>query len=141
MRPMEKRSAKPRAQPERREGIRDFLENLRGAHGWAWLSLALLVIVCWTFGSAINNDFIGFDDPDYVTANGHVQQGLSAQSLAWAFSNSDSANWHPLTWISHMVDCQLFDAQAWGHHLTSIFLHALNTVLLFLVLIALTGTT
>src|SRR4051794_11643270 len=83
------------------DAIRESPFNINSVHAQAWLAFALFVLVCWTFGPVIYNDFIGFDDPDYVIANGHVQQGLSLQNLAWAFSNTESANWHPLTWLSH----------------------------------------
>src|SRR2546421_4857587 len=110
----------------------------KGALRWQ-LSALLFALVLWAFGPTLHNDFIGFDDPDYVTANGHVQQGLSWENLGWAFSTSEAANWHPLTWLSHSLDCQLFGLQPWGHHLTSLLLHALNTVLVFLVLSRMTA--
>lgn len=80
------------------------------------------------------NDFVQYDDQDYVTANSHVQQGLTWDGTLWAFQTSHSANWHPVTWLSHMLDCQLFGLRPAGHHLTNVLLHILNTVLLFLVL-------
>jgi tetratricopeptide (TPR) repeat protein len=98
------------------------------------LCLSLLVLVLGTFFSALRNDFVRFDDPDYVTANVHVRDGLSWKSVMWAFRSTAAANWHPLTWLSHMLDCQLFGLAPWGHHLTSILLHAVNTILVFLVL-------
>ena len=76
----------------------------------------------------------GYDDPDYVTENGHVQAGLTWKGLQWAFRSTEAANWHPLTRLSHMLDCELFGLAPWGHHLTSILLHALNATLLFMVL-------
>jgi tetratricopeptide (TPR) repeat protein len=76
----------------------------------------------------------------YVTGNSHVQQGLSWKNVEWAFSNSDGGNWHPITWFSHMVDCQLFGLAPWGHHFVSVLFHGLNAVLVFLVLRSLTGT-
>jgi len=105
------------------------------------LCLLLFGLVWLAFGPAIDNDFIGFDDPDYVTANSHVQHGLSWQNLKWALSTSEAANWHPLTWLSHLLDYQCFGLEAWGHHLTSILLHAANAILLFLVLKRMTGAT
>jgi protein O-mannosyl-transferase len=79
------------------------------------------------------------DDPAYVTGNRQVQQGLTSSSLRWALSVGPAANWHPLTWLSHMVDCQLYGLNPAGHHLTSILLHATNAVLLFLCLTRMTG--
>ena len=103
------------------------------------LSLALLALVLWAFLPTVDNDFVTYDDPDYVTSQVMVQRGLSWEGVAWAFSTTDAANWHPLTWLSHMLDCQLFGPNAAGHHLTSLLLHALNTLLVFLILRAMTG--
>lgn len=103
------------------------------------LSLLLVGATLWTFLPAIDNGFVNYDDPDYVTANPHVRQGLSWQSAHWAFVASRAANWHPLTWLSHQLDWELYAGAAWGHHLTSLLLHALNAVLLFVVLNRLTG--
>jgi tetratricopeptide (TPR) repeat protein len=87
----------------------------------------------------LQNGFVNYDDPAYVTANWHVQQGLTLRSLAWAFTSTAEANWHPLTWISHMLDVRLFGLRPAGHHAQSIFWHALNVVLLFLLLARATG--
>src|SRR6266446_5335633 len=103
------------------------------------LCCLLMVSVIAVFESSLRNDFVNYDDPDYVTENDHVQQGLSWEGVRWAFSTTDASNWHPLTWLSHMADCQMFGLHSWGHHLTSIILHALNTCLLFLLLRRMTG--
>jgi len=103
------------------------------------LSLSLFLLVVGTFFPAVHNDFVGFDDPDYVTANLHVQRGWTWETVSWAFRSTAACNWHPLTWLSHMLDVQLFGLQPWGHHLTSILLHAINTVLVFLVFKRMTG--
>ena len=103
------------------------------------LSLVLLAAVLITFLPAISNDFVGYDDPVYVTANSHVQQGLTWRGVAWAFTTFHAGNWHPLTWLSHMLDCQWFGLQAWGHHLVNIVLHAITVVLCFLSLRRMTG--
>jgi hypothetical protein len=103
------------------------------------LGMLLCGLVLWTFWPATHNNFINYDDPDHVTDNGFVQGGLSWQGIGWAFRSTDFANWHPLTWLSHMLDCQLFGLQPWGHHLTSIVLHALNAVLAFVLLREMTG--
>jgi len=105
---------------------------------WA---LALLALTLWAFLPGVDNDFVRFDDLDYVMRNHTVQQGLSWHGVFWAFSSTSVANWHPLTWLSHMLDCQLFGLSPVGHHLTSILLHALNTLLVFVVLRSLTGST
>jgi tetratricopeptide (TPR) repeat protein len=81
-----------------------------------------------------NFDFVDFDDGDYVSANPHVLNGLTADSVFWAFTTDHSANWHPLTWLSLMLDRQLFGPGPAGFHLTNLFFHIANTLLLFLVL-------
>jgi Tfp pilus assembly protein PilF len=101
----------------------------------------LFGLILGTFLPALSNGFVGFDDPDYVTENGHVQAGLTWESVHWAFRSAQAANWHPVTWLSHMLDCQLFGLAPWGHHLTSILLHAVNATLLFWVLRQMTGAT
>lgn len=111
----------------------------RWRRGILFLHAALLVLVLGVFLPAVDNDFIGFDDPDYVTGNAMVQQGLTAQSVAWAFAATEASNWHPLTWLSHMLDAQLFGLNPAGHHLTSIVLHGVNALLVFALLHAMTG--
>ena len=98
------------------------------AAGLAALTVAL-------FATLRTAGFIGLDDPGYVPANPHVTAGLTASSFAWAWSTAGyAANWHPLTWLSHMLDVEMFGLWPGGHHLTSVVLHALNTSLLFLLL-------
>ena len=103
--------------------------------------ILLFGLVVWTFLPAIHNEFINYDDNLYVTANGHVQQGLSLSNIGWAFGSVDASNWHPLTWLSHMADCEFFGLNPQGHHFTSVLLHAINAVLLFLTLRRMTGAT
>ena len=92
---------------------------------------ALTLAAYWP---VFHNDFIRLDDPDYVTENGPVLAGLNWHSAVWAFCASHSSNWHPLTWLSHMLDVQLFALNATGHHLTSLLFHLANTSLLFIAL-------
>ena len=106
----------------------------------AWLlALLLALMTIATYWPATHHDFVNYDDNIYVTSNVHVQNGLTVESIKWAFLNPVSANWHPVTMLSHMLDCQLFGLEPWGHHLTSLLLHALNTVLVFLLLRSMTG--
>jgi tetratricopeptide (TPR) repeat protein len=105
------------------------------------VGVLLFGLVVATFLPALSNGFVGFDDPDYVTENSHVRGGLTWENVQWAFRSAAAANWHPVTWLSHMLDCDLFGLAAWGHHLTSILLHAINATLLFVVLRYLTGAT
>ena len=101
------------------------------------MSLALVTIVL--YWPATGAGFVNFDDEFYVTANARVQSGVTLEGIKWAFVNPVCYMWHPLTVLSHMVDCQLFGLKPWGHHLTSVLLHALNSVLVFLLLRRLTG--
>lgn len=103
------------------------------------ISLLLFLGTLALYYPALQNGFVNYDDPAYVTANWHVQQGLTARNLAWAFATTSVVNWHPLTWISHMLDVQLFGLRSAGHHAQSIFWHAVNVVLLFLLLAKATG--
>ena len=103
------------------------------------LCLGLLLLVLFTFYPVLNNGFIFIDDPYYVTANPHVQSGLTWANIKWAMTASFAANWHPLTWISHMLDCQWYGLNPRGHHLTNLLFHAANTVMLFLMLAEMTG--
>jgi len=103
---------------------------------------ALLVLVTLAlYWPVTGHDFVNLDDPEYVTANVHVQGGLTWESVEWACSNTVCCNWHPLTVWSHMLDCQLFGLKPWGHHLTSVLLHALNAALVFALLQLMTGST
>jgi tetratricopeptide (TPR) repeat protein len=99
-----------------------------------------LVLVTFAIYAPVRGyPFTGYDDLDYVTRNTTVQAGLTAAGLKWAFIGSHASNWHPLTWLSHMADCQFFGLNAGAHHLVNVALHALNSLLLFLLLRCLTG--
>lgn len=104
-----------------------------------WASLMLLLATLAVYWPVLNCDFVNYDDNKYVTENPHVQSGLTLESLRWACTTSYAANWHPLTWLSHMVDCQRFGLKARGHHLTNLVFHLCNTLLLFGVLRRMTG--
>jgi len=99
----------------------------------------LFLAVAAVFMPAVTHPFITYDDPVYVTGNAHVKGGLSWVDVGWALQSKEASNWHPLTWISHMVDYEMFGMEPWGHHLTSVLLHALNAALLFLALRKMTG--
>jgi protein O-mannosyl-transferase len=98
------------------------------------VAMALAIATLALYQHALQNSFTGYDDPAYVTRNLHVQRGLAGASIAWAFTSTAEANWHPITWLSHMADVQLFGARAAGHHFTNILLHTINVVLFFLLL-------
>lgn len=99
----------------------------------------LVLLILGTYWSVTTHDFVDYDDGDYVTANPHVQAGLSWEGVKWAFTTGHASNWHPLTWLSHQLDVSLFGLKAGGHHLMSLLIHCANAVLVFLVLRMLTG--
>jgi protein O-mannosyl-transferase len=94
------------------------------------LAVLLFAVTIWVYFPVVHHPFVNYDDPDYVTDNARVQQGLTWTTVTWAFSTMESANWHPLTWLSHAVDCELFGLHPSGHHATSLLLHAVNAALL-----------
>src|SRR4051794_21036481 len=99
------------------------------------LSLVLFATTFAVFAPVVGHDFISYDDRGYITANPAVRAGLSVEGWSWAWSTFHCSNWHPLSWLSHMLDCQLFGwDQPGGHHLTGLLLHAANVLLLFHVL-------
>ena len=100
----------------------------------------LLVLVAGVFGQTARHPFVNYDDDQYVFENAHVAGGLTADGLAWAFTRSHASNWHPLTWVSHMADCEIYGlGHPGGHHLTSVALHAATAILLFLLLLEMTA--
>lgn len=99
----------------------------------------LLLAVLVVFGPVVGHGFVNYDDDLYVSENPHVTRGLSAEGIRWAFTATRSSNWHPLTWLSHMLDCQLCALNASGHHLTNVMLHAATTILLFSTLWRISG--
>jgi Tfp pilus assembly protein PilF len=105
---------------------------------WA-ISLLIAVVVLAAYWPALQCGFINYDDPAYITSNRVVQSGLNWQSFKWAMTSGNAANWHPVTWLSHIIDFQLYGLHAWGHHLTNLLFHVANSVLLFLLLNRMTG--
>ena len=104
-----------------------------------WICLFLTAATLIVYWQVINHGFVNYDDELYVTRNSHVQAGLSLDSIAWAFSTLDVSNWHPLTWLSHMLVCELFGTNPLWHHLTSLVLHLASVLLLFRVFLSMTG--
>ncbi len=104
------------------------------------LCLLIGVVTLATFWPSANNDFVNFDDQDYLTHNQVVLKGLTWEGVRYAFTSAEVGNWHPITWLSHLVDVELFGMKAGGHHLTSVVIHTINGVLLFLMLRGLTGS-
>jgi len=99
----------------------------------------LTAVVLAVYGQVGQHAFINFDDPDYVTANPYVRAGVTRAGVAWALTTAHASNWHPLTWLSHMIDCQLWGLRPGAHHLTSVVLHAVNAMLVFTLLNGTTG--
>src|SRR5262249_43080582 len=93
----------------------------------AALGIATLAI----YAQVIGHQFISLDDPTYIHENPMVNRGLTGAGVAWAFTTFYAANWHPVTWISHMIDCQLFGTNAGGHLLVNALIHVANTLLVF----------
>jgi tetratricopeptide (TPR) repeat protein len=101
--------------------------------------LLLALVTLLVYMPAAHHTFVMYDDGDYITENLVVQNGLTWAGIKWAFTTLHAANWHPLTWISHMADCQFFGLNAGGHHCVNALLHAVNGALLFVLLLRLTA--
>ena len=105
-----------------------------------YIVIFLIVASFISFGRIIGNDFITFDDDEYIAENNYIKSGINTESIKWALTSSHASNWHPLTWISHMLDWQLFGANAAGHHLVNLLLHIGSAILLFLFFNKTTGS-
>lgn len=105
-----------------------------------WTCLLLATVTLSTYWPVLFCEFVMYDDPSYVAGNRHVQSGLTWDGLRWAFTTRACHNWHPLTWLSHMLDCELYGLNPAGHHATNLLLHVLNALLIFLLLRRMTGT-
>jgi len=103
------------------------------------LYLILVLITLVAVEQVRHNLFVKYDDPAYVAENPHVQNGITSQSIKWAFTSVHSYNWHPLTWLSHMLDCQFYKLNPTGHHITSLLLHIINSLLLLAIFKSMTG--
>src|ERR1700745_1093688 len=116
----------------------DRAGNLSDKQRTALTCLLLGGLTLVAFWAVARCDFVNYDDEEYITQNPQVCAGLTLRGLAWALSTGWSANWHPLTWLSHMFDCQVYALHPAGHHLTNLAFHLANVVLLFLFLKRLT---
>lgn len=130
--------AHPTSGPSNRSK-RSLAESLAILRSPLILSLALAAVTFVVFYPVLRHQFLLYDDPEYVTANPHVSHGLTPQAFCWAFVTGHMGNWHPVTWLSHMMDVQMFGLHPAGHHLLNLLLHVANTVLLFLLLRRITG--
>ena len=104
------------------------------------VSLCLIAGIIAVYGQVSTFNFVGYDDQEYVFENNQVLNGLTIEGAIWAFTKFHSANWHPLTWFSHMLDCELYGLNPAGHHWTNVEFHIANTLLLFIILFKMTGT-
>ena len=104
-----------------------------------WICAILFLATFAVYFQVWHHEFILYDDPDYVTDNLHVRGGLTPEGVAWAFTTGHAGNWFPLTWMSHMADCQIFGVDSGAHHLINVLFHALAALLLFAVLRRMTG--
>jgi len=96
-----------------------------------WIYTGLTLATITAYEPLRHNDFVSYDDDAYITKNQMVSKGLTYRSVAWAFTTLEIGNWHPLTWLSHMLDCQLFGVEPFWHHLVNLLFHIANTLLLF----------
>src|SRR4051812_43517146 len=103
------------------------------------ICLFLAGITLALFWPLTGHDFVSYDDGIYIIDNPHVNTGLSWQNIVWAFHTGYAGNWHPLTWLAHMLDVQLFGLHPGWHHFVSVLVHAASTVLLFMLLNRMTG--
>jgi tetratricopeptide (TPR) repeat protein len=103
------------------------------------IGLLLALITLLAYLPASRDGFVNYDDQDYVTENSVVQKGLTWTGIKWAFTTGHASNWHPLTWLSHMADCELFGLNPGAHHLVNVLFHTANVVLLLVLLLRLTG--
>jgi hypothetical protein len=105
----------------------------------AAIPCAMILIVFFTYGDVRRHRFLDFDDTLYITENSHVRNGLTIGGIRWAFGFVGENYWHPVTWISHMLDCQLFGLAPGAHLMVNVAIHALNALLLFLIIFRITG--
>jgi hypothetical protein len=103
------------------------------------ISAGLVLVTFIAYEPILHSSFVLFDDPTYVTENPNVTGGITQQSVIWAFTKSYASNWHPLTWLSHMLDCEIYGLKPLGHHVTNLLLHIVNSLLLFWLFQKMTG--
>ncbi len=115
-------------------------KELSNRHRDILVCLFLVTACICAYWQVINCDFVNFDDPKYITENVHIQSGLTLESLNWAFTSTYASNWHPLTWLSHMLDFQFYGMNPGRHHLTNLLLHLANALLLYVVFRKMTGS-
>ena len=115
------------------------LQRRNRCWGTAWICVGLFILAWAVFAQTLRYDFVNYDDPGYVYQNTGITSGISFANVTWAFTHVHSENWHPLTTITHMLDCQLYGLNAGWHHFTNVLLHCVAVVLLFAALQQMTG--
>jgi len=115
--------------------------RLSQKHIFLFIIAAIVITTLVAYEPIRHNGFVSYDDASYITENPNVTGGISPQSVKWALTTPYAVNWHPLTWLSHMLDCQLFGLNPTGHHLVSVAIHIVNALLLFWILNNLTAST
>ena len=117
------------------------MSQTRRRHSRAWIAAAaiLVALAILPYLQTLGHEFVCYDDEFYVVENPHVRPGVTMPGIAWAFTTFSGGNWHPLTWVSHMLDTSVWGLKPAGHHFTNLMLHAANTLLLFLVFARMTG--
>jgi len=123
----------------RKAGVADVTDTSRNKT----LPICILLVIATfaLYSPTLSHLFIGsYDDDSYVTNNAHVQAGLTWETITWAVTSTEFSNWHPLTWLSHAADCEMFGLNPVGHHFTNVLLHAMSVVLLYLLLLRATGS-
>jgi protein O-mannosyl-transferase len=130
----EKAVSKAVAQPHSRQAA-----PARSRFAVAAVCVFLLLAILLVYGQTARHSFLNYDDPAYVSENTVVQNGLTWKGVAWSFTTFEGANWHPVTWLSHMLDCQLFGMRSGRHHGMNVAFHIVNSILLYLLLLRLTA--
>jgi len=121
-------------------GFRSFSNRFRHVRSEIWICLFLTLLTLAVYRQVGNYHFINFDDGGYIYENPRVIEGLTLDNIVWAFTTDHESNWHPITWISHMIDCEIYGMNPGRHHATNLFIHICNTLLLFLFLCKLSGS-
>jgi Tfp pilus assembly protein PilF len=116
------------------------IKNIPAQHLRLLINLFLILLIVIVYLQVGTFDFVDYDDGLYVTENSHVRNGLTIDGCIWAFTTTHEANWHPLTWLSHMLDSELYGLNPAGHHYTNIVFHTANTLMLFFILFSMTGS-
>ena len=128
---------------DRRQYRQQVVESARSTTTFGradlFIGLGLVAVTLAVYAQVTGHQFIILDDKRYILENPIVKQGLTLTGIAWAFTTFHAANWHPLTWLSHMLDCQMFGLNAGGHLVVNVLVHSSNTLLLFLFLRRVTG--